>query len=89
MKLLNHQNVNTIIGACVEPNNVYILSPYCSKGSLSDVLENDNIKLDGIFKLAFASDIAQVSLLDGKGHWNKPSAFVTQNTKHDRELQMG
>ncbi len=58
--MLHHANINTIIGACVEPNNLYVLSPYCSKGSLSDVLENDNIKMDNIFKLSFASDIAQV-----------------------------
>ena len=61
VKNLNHQNVNNIIGACIEPNNIYVLSPYCSKGSLSDVLENDNIKMDSIFKISFASDITHVS----------------------------
>ena len=61
IKNLNHQNVNNIIGACIEPNNIYVLSPYCSKGSLSDVLENDNIKMDSIFKISFASDITHVS----------------------------
>ena len=60
VKNLNHQNVNNIIGACIEPNNIYVLSPYCSKGSLSDVLENDNIKMDSIFKISFASDITHV-----------------------------
>ena len=61
VKNLNHQNVNNIIGVCIEPNNIYVLSPYCSKGSLSDVLENDNIKMDSIFKISFASDITHVS----------------------------
>ena len=38
-----------------------VLSIYCPKGSLQDVLENDNIKLDQIFKVSFASDIATVT----------------------------
>ena len=31
---------------------------YCSKGSLSDVIQNHDIKLDTMFKNSFASDIA-------------------------------
>lgn len=34
MKDLTHQNINTFIGACVEPGNICILSQYCAKGSL-------------------------------------------------------
>lgn len=34
MKDLNHQNINTFIGACVDPGNICILTQYCNKGSL-------------------------------------------------------
>ncbi|XP_071941268.1 atrial natriuretic peptide receptor 1-like [Antedon mediterranea] len=56
---LNHMNVNQLVGACIESPNICILSNYCSRGSLQDVLMNDHIKLDNLFKLSFASDIAK------------------------------
>ena len=52
--------MNPLIGATTEPTRICTLSLYCTKGSLQDVLENDNIKLDRIFKVSFASDIAKV-----------------------------
>ncbi|ELT96059.1 hypothetical protein CAPTEDRAFT_116621, partial [Capitella teleta] len=59
VQALNCYNLNSFIGACVDPNHICVISNYCTKGSLQDVLENDNIKLDRIFKLSFATDIAQ------------------------------
>nr|XP_022316872.1 atrial natriuretic peptide receptor 1-like isoform X2 [Crassostrea virginica] len=56
---LKHNNVFCLNGACVDPLNIYIVSTYYNKGSLLDVLSNSNIKLDWIFKLSFASDIAK------------------------------
>lgn len=37
-----------------------ILTEYCPKGSLQDVLENDQIKLDWIFKFSLIQDICRV-----------------------------
>ena len=34
MKDIHHQNVNTFIGACVNPGQICILTHYCNKGSL-------------------------------------------------------
>ena len=34
MKDLTHQNINTFVGACVDPGHICILSQYCNKGSL-------------------------------------------------------
>uniref|UniRef100_A0ABM0M6S0 Guanylate cyclase n=1 Tax=Saccoglossus kowalevskii TaxID=10224 RepID=A0ABM0M6S0_SACKO len=56
---LRHANINQFVGACVDAPEICIVTHYCSKGSLQDVLENDNIKLDWLFKLSFASDIAK------------------------------
>ena len=63
VRALVHANVNQLLGACVEANHVCILLLYESKGSLQDVLENETIKLDWIFKLAFSIDIAQVNII--------------------------
>ncbi|XP_022107598.1 atrial natriuretic peptide receptor 2-like [Acanthaster planci] len=52
-----HENINTFIGACIDHPNVCILMEYSNKGSLQDVLENDDVKLDDNFKLSFAMDI--------------------------------
>ncbi|XP_070550787.1 atrial natriuretic peptide receptor 1-like [Ptychodera flava] len=56
---VSHANLNPFVGACIDPPNICIVSHYCSKGSLQDVLENDNIKLDWMFKMSFAMDIAR------------------------------
>ncbi|OWF50256.1 Atrial natriuretic peptide receptor 2 [Mizuhopecten yessoensis] len=56
MKDMTHDNVNPFIGACVDPPNVCVLFQYSSKGSLQDVLQNDDIKLDWTFKLSLISD---------------------------------
>ncbi|KAL3836855.1 hypothetical protein ACJMK2_022266 [Sinanodonta woodiana] len=56
---LKHNNINPLMGACVDPFKVCLVSEYCNRGSLQDVLENDDIKLDRIFKLSFAHDIAR------------------------------
>lgn len=34
MKDINHQNVNTFVGACVNPGQICVLTQYCNKGSL-------------------------------------------------------
>ncbi|XP_022085768.1 atrial natriuretic peptide receptor 1-like [Acanthaster planci] len=56
---LQHTNVNPFLGACVEPPNLCIIYKYCSRGSLQDVLNNDHIKLDYLFKWSFAMDVAK------------------------------
>ena len=34
MKDLRHDNLNSFIGACVEPEQIRIVSEYCTRGSL-------------------------------------------------------
>ncbi|GMT26317.1 hypothetical protein PFISCL1PPCAC_17614, partial [Pristionchus fissidentatus] len=40
MKDLQHDHVTRFTGACVDPPNYCIVTEYCSKGSLEDILEN-------------------------------------------------
>ncbi|XP_077978153.1 atrial natriuretic peptide receptor 1-like [Glandiceps talaboti] len=56
---INHDNLNLMIGACVVPPHLYLVWQYCPKGSLQDVLENDDVKLDHAFKISFIMDIVK------------------------------
>ncbi|VVD03543.1 unnamed protein product [Leptidea sinapis] len=57
MRDLQHDNVNGFVGACIEPPNVCALSEYCTRGSLKDILENEDIKLDNMFIASLVGDI--------------------------------
>ncbi|NXK22480.1 ANPRB protein, partial [Arenaria interpres] len=56
---LDHPNLCKFIGGCIEVPNVAIVTEYCPKGSLSDVLLNEDVPLNWGFRFSFATDIAQ------------------------------
>ncbi|XP_056299219.1 atrial natriuretic peptide receptor 2-like [Pseudoliparis swirei] len=56
---LDHPNLCKFIGGCVEVPDVAIVTEYCPKGSLSDVLLNDDVPLNWGFRFSFATDIAR------------------------------
>ncbi|KAH3891200.1 hypothetical protein DPMN_015290 [Dreissena polymorpha] len=56
---MKHMNVTAFIGVCTEPEKVCIVWEFCSKGSVQDVIKNENINLDTMFKLSIANDICQ------------------------------
>lgn len=47
---MDHQNLCKFIGGCVEVPSVCILTEYCPKGSLSDVLLNEDVPLSWAFR---------------------------------------
>ncbi|KAF3855508.1 hypothetical protein F7725_016231 [Dissostichus mawsoni] len=55
----DHPNLCKFIGGCVEPPDVAIVTEYCPKGSLNDVLLNEEIPLNWGFRFSFATDIAR------------------------------
>ncbi|KAG1704428.1 Receptor-type guanylate cyclase Gyc76C [Nymphon striatum] len=57
MRDMKQDNINPFIGACVESNNVCIVWDYCIKGSLTDILENDDLKLDNMFLASLVFDL--------------------------------
>lgn len=59
---LRHDNLNPFIGACLDAPSILIVTSYCSKGSLQDVLENDDILLDEMFRASLVFDIIRVSV---------------------------
>ncbi|RXN08415.1 atrial natriuretic peptide receptor 1-like protein [Labeo rohita] len=56
---LDHPNLCKFFGGCVEVPNIAIVTEYCPKGSLNDVLLNDEIPLNWGFRFSFATDIAR------------------------------
>lgn len=58
---MSHENTARFIGACVDCPLVFVLTEYCPKGSLKDVLANDELQLDWNFRTSLVHDIVQVT----------------------------
>lgn len=59
MKDLQHDHLVRFIGACIEdqPGKSCLVTEYCPKGSLQDILENEQIKLDWMFRYSLIHDL--------------------------------
>ncbi|KAK6325016.1 hypothetical protein J4Q44_G00043580 [Coregonus suidteri] len=96
-KDLSHPNICSFIGACLEPPQLVLLTEYCPKGSLRDILTNGSIKLDWSFKFSLMLDIVKGmdylhrSPLRSHGHLSSSncvvdSRFVLKVTDHGLSL---
>ncbi|XP_059225614.1 atrial natriuretic peptide receptor 1 [Stomoxys calcitrans] len=58
---VSHENTVRFVGSCIDlPRpTVLILTEYCPKGSLKDVLENEAIQLDWNFRMSLIHDIVK------------------------------
>jgi len=85
MKEIHHDNINSFIGAYIEPSSIYIVTEYCAKGSLHDILENDDLKLDSMFIASLVFDlISGMTFLhdsDIKCHGNLKSSNCVVNSR--------
>ncbi|XP_062707144.1 guanylate cyclase 32E isoform X3 [Aedes albopictus] len=59
MRELRHENLITFVGASVDHGVVAILTSYCARGSLADVLANEDLSLDHMFVSSLVSDIVK------------------------------
>ncbi|KAL3886487.1 hypothetical protein ACJMK2_026472, partial [Sinanodonta woodiana] len=59
IKDLQSDHVVRFIGASIDAPHMCILTEYCQKGSLQDVLENEQIKLDWMFRYSLMQDIVR------------------------------
>ncbi|XP_035208191.1 receptor-type guanylate cyclase Gyc76C-like isoform X2 [Stegodyphus dumicola] len=78
MRELHHDNINPFIGACVQPHYILLVTEYCAKGSLKDILENPDIKLDHMFIASLVFDLIKGMIFlhdsDLKVHGNLKSS---------------
>ncbi|XP_071128591.1 guanylate cyclase 32E-like isoform X2 [Mytilus edulis] len=56
-KELNNDNVNRFIGACVETPHLFVITQYCARGSLFDILQNADLNLDDMFIASLVADL--------------------------------
>ncbi|XP_016969307.1 atrial natriuretic peptide receptor 1 isoform X4 [Drosophila rhopaloa] len=59
MKDLQHDHLVKFYGACLDQRRSFLLTEYCPKGSLQDILENEQFQLDWMFRLSLMHDIVR------------------------------
>ncbi|KAK8406870.1 hypothetical protein O3P69_007431 [Scylla paramamosain] len=60
MKDLQYEHLARFIGVCVDPKPYCaFFTEYCPKGSLQDILENEDVQLDSMFKMSLMHDIVK------------------------------
>ncbi|XP_018320672.1 atrial natriuretic peptide receptor 1-like isoform X2 [Agrilus planipennis] len=59
MKDLSNDHLVKFYGACLDSPHCCILTEYCPRGSLEDILENEKVKLDWLFRMSLIQDITR------------------------------
>lgn len=79
MKDMRHENVNPFLGFFHDCGVFAIVTEFCSRGSLEDLLRNDDVKLDWMFKSSLLLDLIKVIMdkrLDRSGGDNMPKIMI-------------
>ncbi|KAF9189347.1 hypothetical protein BGZ51_009661 [Haplosporangium sp. Z 767] len=56
---LRHPKLIELVGVCLQPPDICIVTEHCSKGTLTEVLANPDLNFNSLFKLSFMSDISR------------------------------
>ncbi|XP_052212562.1 atrial natriuretic peptide receptor 1-like [Dreissena polymorpha] len=59
MREITCPNLTHFFGICPETGKMCVLTEYCARGNLQDILQNDAMKLDWDFKLSLIQDIVE------------------------------
>uniref|UniRef100_A0AAV2J151 Guanylate cyclase n=1 Tax=Knipowitschia caucasica TaxID=637954 RepID=A0AAV2J151_KNICA len=59
MRDVQFNHLTRFIGACIDAPNICIVTEYCPRGSLQDILENESINLDWMFRYSLINDIVK------------------------------
>ncbi|KAL6457541.1 hypothetical protein MHYP_G00345040 [Metynnis hypsauchen] len=59
MRDVQNEHLNRFIGACTDAPNTCILTEYCPRGSLQDLMEIESITLDWMFRYSLINDIVK------------------------------
>lgn len=57
VRQLDHPNLVKFVGGCVNLPKIALVTEYCPKGALSDLLQSESTPLNWSFKFSFCSDI--------------------------------
>ncbi|RZC42287.1 Pkinase Tyr and/or ANF receptor domain containing protein [Asbolus verrucosus] len=85
---VTHENTVRFLGACIECPTVLILTEYCPRGSLKDVLENEAIQLDWNFRMSLIHDIVKVSISRVLRRVLTPKLFQGMSFLHSCEVSV-
>lgn len=61
---IRHENLNPFLGFFHDRGIFAIVTEFCSRGSLEDLLYNEDVKLDWMFKSSLLLDLIKVSRQD-------------------------
>ena len=64
MKDTHHDHLVRFIGACIDAPNCCLITEYCPRGSLQDILEDEDITLEWNFRYSLVHDIVKVIYRD-------------------------
>uniref|UniRef100_A0A8C7J164 Guanylate cyclase n=1 Tax=Oncorhynchus kisutch TaxID=8019 RepID=A0A8C7J164_ONCKI len=59
MRDVQNEHLTRFIGACIDPPNICIITEYCPRGSLQDLMESETITLDWMFRYSLINDIVK------------------------------
>ncbi|XP_037651607.1 atrial natriuretic peptide receptor 1-like isoform X2 [Sebastes umbrosus] len=59
MRDVQNEHLTRFIGACIDAPNMCIITEYCPRGSLQDLMESDSITLDWMFRYSLINDIVK------------------------------
>uniref|UniRef100_A0A674PIN9 Guanylate cyclase n=1 Tax=Takifugu rubripes TaxID=31033 RepID=A0A674PIN9_TAKRU len=59
MRDVQNEHLTRFIGSCIDYPNMYIITEYCPRGSLQDLMESDSITLDWMFRYSLIIDIVK------------------------------
>nr|CAD7400716.1 unnamed protein product [Timema poppensis] len=80
---VRHENIISFIGACVDYDNICVLIAYCARGSLEDVLGNNDLHLDTMFVSSLVADILKRLLWRAPELLRHPAAPARGTQKAD------
>ncbi|KAI8362527.1 hypothetical protein B0O80DRAFT_101931 [Mortierella sp. GBAus27b] len=80
---LRHPKLVELVGVCLQPPDICIVTEYFSKGTLTEVLANPDLNFNRLFKLSFMSDISRgmeflhQSKIEFHGNLRSSNCFIT------------
>ena len=54
-----HENLIKIIGVCIEQPNYCLVTELCPRGTLADLLQNEKMNIDWVFRYSIITDIVE------------------------------